>query len=366
MIPMQQVLLKLLRILRFVRDYFVGRAARHWSLFAAFLGRRISEFRRSWNRKPGTSRHPRTAEPSLPRNRAGSYSASGGSAVLREYVVAASTVPGRLAASSASLASLQEDSEDARQSASVPPSPTTSPPINLSVHQPHPLASFQEDARQSASVPPSPTTSTGTPTNLSVHQPRPPYGRNRAASSSGSLSARSAQSRASERLSRIVNSRELLHVPVNQPPRPRRGIHRQFGTAVDPPISRGQLSRSPSPTHRQNITNSDSRLPITTTYVHSDPHDADEGRSPVDPPSSSSSMHEPRRPLTNRNKWSRSSTGIDLSIQSPSTDSLPTNFETASQHSSVASSATLPDDRTVHMIHSEQIEISRYNNATTM
>jgi hypothetical protein len=349
MISMQRVLLKLLRILRFVRDYIVGHAAGRWRLFMAFLGRRIGELRHSWSRKPGTSRNPRAAEPSLPGNRASSYSASGGSAVLREYVVAASTVPGRLAASSASLASSQED---AGQSASVPPSPTSSP-ASLYVHQPHPL-----------------------------------YGRNRTASSSDNLSGWSAQSRASERLSRIVNSREVLQVPVDQPSRPARGIYRQFGPGVDPSTSRGQLSRSPSPTYRQSITRSDSRLATTTPYVHSHPHDADEGRSPVVPPSPSSSMHGPLRPLTNRNMRSGSLASIKLYIQNPSTDTLQTTlteesmamdpahstpsysameqFETASQHSIIASSVTsefvLPEGRFLQLIHSDQIP--RYDNVT--
>ena len=65
MISMQRVLLKLLRILRFVRDYIVGRAAERWSLFTAFLGRRMSELRRSGNCKPGTCRNPTAAETSL-------------------------------------------------------------------------------------------------------------------------------------------------------------------------------------------------------------------------------------------------------------------------------------------------------------
>jgi hypothetical protein len=336
MISMQRVLLKLLRILRFVRDYIVGRAAGRWSLFLAFLGRRMSELRRSWNRKPGTSRNPGTAEPLLPGNKASSYLASG------EYVVAASTVPGRLAASSASL------------------------------------ASFHEDAGQSASLPPSPTTSI----QLANLQPRPLYGRNRTASSSGNLSGWSAQSRASERLSIIVNSRELLHAPVDQPSRSPRGIYRQFGPSVDSSASRGQLARSPSPTYRQNITHSDSRL-----YVHSHLHDADEGRSPVVPPSSSSSMHGPLRPLTSRNMRSGSSPSINLYLQGPSTDSLATTLtqesmtmdpahstpysamdqtETASQHSIIASSVTseflLPEDRFLQVIHSDQIP--RYDNFT--
>jgi hypothetical protein len=345
------VLLKLLRILRFVKDYIVGHAAGRWSLFTAFLGRRMSELRRSWNRKPGTSQNPRTAEPLLPGNGPRSFAtASGGSAVLRGYVVAASTVPGH-------------------------------------------LASFQEDARQSPRLQPSPspTTSTSIPANLSADQPHPLYGRNRTASSSGNLSVSSAQSRANERLSTIINSRELLHVPVDRPSQPPRGIYRQFGPDVDPSASRGQLARSPSPTYRQNITRSDSHLAITT--IHSHAHDADGGGSPVASPLSSSSMHGPLIPLTNCNMWSRPSTGIKLSIQAPSTDSLPlvrttlteesmatdhrahsTPFsamgqsETASQHSTIAPSATsdhlLPEGRFLHLINSDRLLRSRYDNVT--
>ncbi len=333
---MQRALLKLLRILRFVRGYIVGRVAGRWCLFTAFLVRRMSELRlgRSWNRKSGTSRHPKAAEPLLPGNRASSYSASGG------YVVAASTVP----------------------------------------------ASFQEDAGQSASVPQSPTTSIPATGGLSVHQPRPLYGRTHTASSSGNLSGSSSQSRASERFSTIVNSTELLHAPVDQPSRPRspRGIYRHFGPDVDPLTSRGQLARSHSPSYCQNITHSDSRLAITTAWVPSHPHDADEGRSPVAFPSPSFSMHGPLR----RSMWSEPSTSIDLSIQGPSTDSLQTTLteesmamdpahsipfysamdqtETACQHSTIASSAisefVLPEGRFLQMIHSDQIP--RYDNVT--
>jgi hypothetical protein len=333
---MQRVLLKLLRILRFVRDYIVGRAAERWSLFTAFLGRRMSELRRSGNRKPGTSRNPTAAETLLSGNRTSSYSASG-SAVLREHVVAASTVPGRLASSQ----------DDAGQSASLPPSPTTSISASLSAHQPHSL-----------------------------------YGRNPTAGSSGSLSGWSAQSRASERLSIIVNSRELSHVPVDQPSRPPRGIYRSFGPGVDPSTSRGQLARSPSP----NITHSGSRLALTT--IHSHPHDADGGGSPVVSPSPSST-HGPLRLITNSNMWNRSSDSIKLSIQAPSTDSLQTalteesmaidpphstpsypsmdHYEIASQHSTIASATSdffLPEGRFLQTIHSDQLP--RYYDNVTM
>ena len=159
---MQRVLLKLLRILRFVRDYIVGRAAEHWNFFTAFLGRRVNELRRSGNRKPGTSQNPTAAETLLPGNRTSSYSASG-PVILGEYVVAASTVPGRLvAASSASRASFQED--DGGQLASLRPPPTL-------------------------------TTRTSIPTNLSAHQLHSLHGRNHTATSSGNLSVSSAQTR---------------------------------------------------------------------------------------------------------------------------------------------------------------------------
>jgi len=298
----------------------------------------MSELRRSWNRKPaGTSRTPKTAEPLLPENRANSYSASGGSAVLREYVVAASTVPGvprRLATSSASLGRFQEDAGQSATSASAPPSPITT------------------------SIP-------AAPASLSVYQPHPLYGRNHTTHSSGNLSSRSSQSRASERLSTTANSRESLHIPVDKPSPPR-GVYRQFGPGVDPSTStsRGQLSRSPSPSYRHNITRSDSRLAITTTYVHPHPHDADEGRSPVAYPSSSSSMHGPLRPLSNHN-MSGSSTSINLSIHGPSTDSLPTALM---EHSPIASSATsqssLPEPRYLKTIRSN--EIRRYDDNVTM
>jgi hypothetical protein len=361
---MQPVLLRLLPILRFVRDYIVGRAAGSWSWFIAFLGRRMSELRRSWNRKPGTSRDPRAADQLLPGNKARSYSASGGSAVLREYVVAASTVPGRLATSSASL----------------------------------PTRSFQEDPGQSASVPPSPTSTTSHPPSLFIHQPHTPYGSNRSASSHSIRSGWSGQSRASERLSRIVNSRELLPtISDNQPTRPPRGIYRQFGPGVEPSASRGQLSRTSVHSHPYDA--DEGRSPVVSpspsssmhgplrqlsrTSVHSHPYDADEGRSPVVSPSPSSSIQGPLR-------RSGSSTSINLYIQNPSTGSLATTLteesmtmhsahsapsifamgqsETASQHSTIASSATsefiLPEGRFVQLIHSDQIP--RYYENVTM
>ena len=310
MISMQRLLLKLLRIVRFVRDYIVGRAG-SWNSFIALLGRRIRELRRSRNRKPGTSRKPRAADQTL--HKARSYPASGGSAVLREYEAAASTVPGPLAALSASLASFQDD---AGQSASVPPS-----------------------------LPPSPTSSPSISPSLSVHQPHTPYGSSRSASSSGNLSGWSAQSRASERLSRIVDPREQSHIS-GQLSRLPRGIYRQFGPSVQPI---GQLPRS---------------------SVHTHPYDADEGRSPVVPHSPSSSTHGSVA------LWPRSgsATSINLSIQNPSTDTLAmavdyphTAISFTVDHSETASSVpsfSLPEGRFIQMIQSDQIP--RYDKNVTM
>jgi hypothetical protein len=176
------------------------------------------------------------------------------------------------------------------------------------------LANFQEDAGQSASLPPSSTTST------SIHQPHPPSGRHGTTSSSGNLSGWSA----------------------------------------------------------------------TTPYVHSHPLDTDEGRSPVVPPSSSSSMHGPLGPLTNRDIWSESSAGINLYVQGPSTAFLSTTLtkesmvvdpahltpscsamdqpETVSPHSTIVSSAAseliLPEGRVLQTMDSNQIP--RYDKNVTM
>jgi hypothetical protein len=328
MISMQQVLHKLLRILRFVRNYIVGRIAGLWRLFIALLGRQTRESRRLRGSKPGTSQSPEAGEPSLPGNGAGSYLGSS------EYVVvAASTVPtGRR---SVSPASLQEGAE--RQSATVPPSPTAG-------------------------------TSTPIPTNLSVHQPHPLYGRNLTTNSSGNLSDWSAQSRASERLSTIINSRESLFAPVDRPSRLPRGTYRQFGPGPDPQLS-GQPSRSPSPTNRPNIIHSDARLANSTTNVLTHPHDGDEGRSPVLPPSSLPSIriHDPSNqslPITLMD----SEESMSMDPPHPTPFFFPMGqSEAASQHSTIASSATskfvLPG-RDLQMIHSDQIP--RYVKDITM
>jgi len=212
-------------------------------------------------------------------------------------------------------------------------------------------------------------TSTAIPTNLSIHQPHPLYGRNRTTNSSGNLSDWSAQSCASERLSTIVNSRESLFVPVDRPSRLPRGTYRQFGRGPDPSQLRGQLSRSLSPTNRPNIIHSDARLANSTTNVHTHPHDGDEGRSPVLPPSSFPSIriHDPsNQPLPVTLMDSEES----MSINPPH----PTPFffpmgqsETASQHSTSASSAmskSILPGRDLQMIHSDQIP--RYVKDITM
>ena len=302
---MQRLLLKLLRILRFVRDYIVGRAG-SWDSFIAFLGRRMSEFRHLCNRKPGTPRNPRAADQLLPGDKASTYSAAGPT-VFREHVAAASHVPGQLATSSASL------------------------------------ASFQEDPGQSANVPPSPTSTTSIPAGLSIHQPHPLYGRNRAASSSGNLSGWSAQSRVSERLS----SREQSHIPVGQLSRLPRGIYRQFGPSIQPSTSSGQLPRS---------------------SVHTHPYDADEGRSPVVPHSPSSSTHGsvalwPRSGSATSINLSIQNPSTDTLATNLTEESMAMDYP-HSAISFVTSEFSLPEGRFVQMIQSDQIP--RYDKNVTM
>ena len=93
---MHQLLLKVLRLLRFARDN-VGRTLGRWFLFIISpLGRRrLSEWRRTWQSRPGTFRNPKPAEPSFPRDVVGPYSVSnsGSAAVSKGYVVAGSSVP---------------------------------------------------------------------------------------------------------------------------------------------------------------------------------------------------------------------------------------------------------------------------------
>jgi hypothetical protein len=348
---MSSVLLKILRIVHLAR-HCIGRTSSRWALFVAILRRKISEWwhRCQWPGKPGPSKPAESSCLCTGNGHAGlCSSAPGGPAVLREYGIAASNVP-----ASASQGSLRIHVGAEEQSATAPPSP-----ISYS-----PGLSYYLDATNFAS------------------------------SSSSDVSFASTQSRASERLSRITASREVLHTPVGQPAELSRSPHHQFGRGPDPSRSRGRLSRSPSPKRPLNATQHSHHLDVTQTVLPTHPHagwgisPTDGPQSPPDIPSSDNKQEQHTPSAFQKQK----TTSVDVHVQNPSLESLPIpthlqqltevpmaisptqptfassvadHFETASQHSSlVASEYCLPEGRNLELIHSEQIP--RYEKNITM
>jgi hypothetical protein len=283
---MASVLLKFLRILCLARRY-VRRASSRWALFIALIGRKLNEWWRWW---PGKLRNTKLAESSFPGNAGLCSSASGGPAVLREYIVAASNVP-----ASASQRSLHERAE--RQ-------PATSPrliPATLSVDQSYNLNPYRDRDYLS-------------PGNYASH-------------SSSNVSFASSQSRASDRLSIINASREALHASIRQPSEIPRSTHpsRQFGRSPDPSRSRGRLSRSPSPMPPPNATQQSHHLVQTgvSTHAHKDGRISPMvGRRPglADLPSSSSNTQEPQSPSRVRGR--KRTTSVVWNVENPSSESL--------------------------------------------
>jgi hypothetical protein len=296
MAPALNALLEFLRIIRIARQYlnrFPGRGAS----ILAFLGRKLNQWWRFWLGKFG---RPKPVERRFLGTEASSYSVSGGSGVVREYVVAASYVP-----PSASCASLHEQTE--RHPATVAPIVGVRPPPvpdTLSV------------------VPPYVSNPPGGPSHLS-HTLRG----NR---SSGNLSGLSVQSRASDRFSVITNSRESMRATHGQPSRLPRAPHRQFGRgpdpAKDPTRSRERPTRPSTPATRPHTpthpthTTQPPRLEIITSL----PSPQGDGRlNPVVQPSASSSYtHEPLSPPPMSEIRRRQSSTIVVDIQNPSTESL--------------------------------------------
>ena len=234
-----EVLLKFLRTLRFARDY-IRRLPGRWASLLRFLRQKSSAWWRFfWLGKPG---------PSSVSTRGTSYSVSEGSAVVKEYVVASSTVP-----ASASHPDLRE-----RTAAVVHPSTLTS----LSIGHPYPHHSHP----------------------LVGNPPHPFDGRSL---DNRSLSVDSIQSRACDRLSIITNSRESIRGPaVGQPSQVPRATHLQFGHGPDPSRLRERPSRPLSPTSPPHLIHQCPRIGIITTnesFSHGEGRD-----SPVVPPSASS------------------------------------------------------------------------------
>ena len=346
MAPVLLKVLEFLRIIRIATKRFPGRGC---SILAS-LGRKLTQWWRFWLGKFG---RPKPAVRPSRGTEASSYSVSDASAVVSEYhvvQVAASHVP-----ASASRSSLHDRTQGQLG------------PATLGVHLPVPAISVD---------PPH------------VHHPLHPLGiLNR--------STASIQSRASDRLSIITNSRESIRPPLGQPSRLPRGTHRQFGRGPDPSRSRERATRPSSPTDTTRP-HTPHRPPSVRTNLSS-PAPGDGRVSPVLQSPASSFTHEPwsAPSMHERGRTRRESTMMAVDIENPSTDSLPTSstnppqitdeplaidtstarlssdvstvnlsIEPGSPTSPNPSILSVPEGRFVQLINSEQIP--RYEKNATM
>jgi hypothetical protein len=195
MASLLRVFFEFLRRLCFPRDY-TKCCSGHWVSFLAFIFRKLGLGRK----RPGTFRKTRSAEPSFPCEKEGTrgYSVLGSLTNFREYVVAASAVP-----TSASLTSLHERAPGQTPTATPPGTITPTDPATGSV------------------------TADRAPPDFDIYRP-------------GNLSSTnlSILSRASDRLSILTQSRELMGSRLSQPSRRPRAIYRQFGLGPKLPPSR--------------------------------------------------------------------------------------------------------------------------------
>ena len=332
---MAPVLLKVLEFLRTIRiasKRFPGRG----SSLLALLGRKLKQW---WRFCLGKFGRPKPAVRPFHGTEASSYSVSDASAVVSEYVVAASHVP-----ASASRSSLHDRTQGQPATLGVPA---------ISVDPPH------------------------------VHHPHPLYGRGILNRSTVSI-----QSRASDRLSIITNSRESIRPPLGQPSRLPRGIHRQFGRGPDPSRSRERATRPSSPTGTTRP-HTPHRPPSIRTNLSS-PAPGDGRVSPVVQSPASSITHELRSALSmhERGRIRSQSTMMAVDVENPSTDSLPTSFSSnppqitdeppVIDHLTARLSPdfpavnlpgsptdnSLPENRFIQLINSEQVP--RYTKDVTM
>ena len=340
----------ILKVLEFLRklctatDYITRFPGRGVSLLA-FLGRKLIIWWRSWFGKPG---RPKPAErPSLGA-KASSYSVSGGSAIVREYAIAASSVP-----PSGSHPSLHERTE------SQPPAPVVTQ--TASVHHPPAPAGPSVDRPHAHSPLPHPRGGSSLVVNRSY----------------ATLSAVSTQSRASDRFSIITTSRDALRSTHG---RPSRGAFTPFGPGPDPSRFRERLTQPTPTTHPHRPTHA-SLLEVISTTLPSADEDGKVGPV-VQPLASSSHTHEPL-PVneTRRRQPPTSPMSVVVNVQSPSTK-LPMSSLTDQRqitdtvvnlHDKPGSSMStnpptvdyfIPDGRFVQLFNSEQIP--RYDKGATM
>jgi hypothetical protein len=294
MAPVLNVLLEILRILRFARDYikrFPGRGAP----LLALLSRKLTAWWRFWRGKLGSHGRRKSVKRPFVGTEASSSSVSGGSAVVGGYVVAASYVP-----PSASRPNLHERTDGQQQQPATVVYPvSTHPPVIDSLSVDHPYG----------------------------HNPPQSLGTRGVNRSSGNLSAASIQSRASDRFSIITTSRDSLRATHGQPSRLPRGTHRQFGRGPDPSRSRERptlpSSRPNTPSTRPHTPPIPPRLEIITTNLPSAAHGNGRGTPLVPPSASSSYAHQPLSPPTSNEVRRRQSSTIVVDVQNPSTESLP-------------------------------------------
>lgn len=400
MAPIPKVLEFLrIRIIRFAWDCIKRFSGRRVTLLA-FLGRKLIVWWHFWFGRYG---RPKSAErPSL-ETKASSYSVSGGSAVVREHVIAASYVP-----ASAIYPSLHKRTEEQPETVAqivgdLPPDLASTSVDNSHDHgSSHPFGGKSFVNRSSGAI----SIQSRASERLSIisnsrHSLRAPHGqpsrlhratRRSSVNSTGNLSVASIQSRASvsDVFSRSTNSRESIASPLGRESLQRRGTHRQFGRGPDLSRSRERATSPPTPMTRPRTPIQLPRLEIITTKVHFPPHGDGNVNPVVQSPEFSSYTHEPLR---------ASSTSMVVDIQSPSSDSLPASsltgpppitdglFSTDSDiHLSPGSPAVdlydesypglptsssdstldyfIPEGRFVQLIHSEQIP--RYEKNVTM
>jgi hypothetical protein len=359
-----------LRILRLARDYFPQFPGR-WISLLSLLSRKLKLLWRIVQRHGwlGTLQSHKPSEPAFFGTRTSTYSESGGSAVYKGYVIAASTVP-----ESASHPNAQERAEQ------VAPAAPALDAVTVTAN-PH---THSHDA----------------------HEPNQPhtYDLLNPNQSTSNLSTRTSvasfQSRAShDRYLAITGSHESLGAAVGQPSsRPSRAAHHQFGLGPDPSRSKDRSkspSRTQTPTNRPFTPHQLHRPDIGTTnqpyFAHGDGQ-----ASSVVLSSKSSHEHGPPSPRLDGNSVSKPSSIsiVDIKLEHASTESLhsstnhpqlteepsakgpatahsPPVASPVNQHdeislrSSTASTANiLPDGRFVQLIHSDQVP--RYTKNITM
>ena len=348
MASLLKVLLGFLRLARSYVPQFLGRLA---SLLATF-GRKFRVLLCFELGKLDILRRPKPPDLS----KASPYSASGTSAVLREYVVAASIVPG-----SAIYSNLQGRAEW---------HPATTAPAGALSTTPQTPTNISHSANNAQPDPPPPSER-----GITIHP------------GSGYLGTVNTQSSSSGRFSVVRDSGDAIH---DQPLSLSTATHFQFGYLPDLSQSRDRIS-PPSPTNPPPSTLYQLHRPESTDLpplVHDDTN-----ISPINRPSISFFTDEslgPRPMGANRRRGSSNSmvsniqnvstdlVPIPSSVYAPQVTAEPFDTDTPTAYSSPVSAAAdlygealiqplnnvLPEGRSLQLINSDQVP--RYTKNITM